>query len=620
MNLNLIDNRNKTLLNIIKEELLNCYEFKFIVSFIRFSGVQVLIDVLKKIENLGITGKIIVTNYMNISEKKALDKLNQLTNIKIKYFNGEVQGFHPKGYIFKYRNNKTRVIIGSSNISLGGLKSNIEWNSNILLDSNHYFNLNINDEFNYVWEKSLEYTPDAFIDNDYIFNNYHYFCENTNKKILPNYMQEIALQNLNKIRLNGEKKALSIATTGTGKTYLAVFDIKKFNPKKALFIAHREEIINSAKKSFENIIKNKILGKFTGNLKETHSDIIFSTIQTLHKNLFSFKKDEFDYIVIDEAHHSASESYQKVINYFTPNFLLGLTATPERMDNHNIFDIFDGNIAMELRLKEALDNNLISPFHYFGITDIQDINLSDIDINKINILAKKLMIHKRTEFIFEKIKFYGYSGKKLKGIGFCVSIKHSQYMAEELTKLGIHSVSLSSKDSIEKREYYINQLESNESSINFIFTVDIFNEGVNIPDINMILMLRPTNSPVIFIQQIGRGLRKTKTKEFVTILDFIGNHNKVFLLGMAFTGNNSYDKDHIKYCIKNDFLNISNKINISMDEIVKERIIQQIENENFNTLKYLKEEFLTFKIELKRTPNYLDFFNYESSPNIYKYL
>lgn len=619
MNLNLIDNHNKILLTTIKEELPNCYEFNFIVSFIRFSGVQLLIDILKDIENLGVSGKIIVTNYMNISERKALDKLKEFKNIKIKYFDGETQGFHPKGYIFKYKDSKARIIIGSSNISLGGLKTNIEWNSNILLETDNPFYLTVNEEFNYIWEKSLDYNSNAFIDNGYVFNS-NYFSENISKKILPNYMQEIALQNLRKIRLNGEKKVLGIATTGTGKTYLSVFDIKEFNPKKAIFIAHREEILNSAKKSFENIIRNKSLGKFTGNLKEKDKDILFSTIQTLHKNLSSFEKDEFDYIVIDEAHHSSSESYQKVINYFTPKFLLGLTATPERMDNYNIFDIFDGNIAMELRLKEALDYDLISPFHYFGISDIKEVDLSDVDISKIDILAKKLMINKRTEFILEKIKFYGHSGRKLKGIGFCVSIEHCEYMAKEFRKLGINSVALSSRDSVEKREQYIKELEDNNSTLNFIFTVDIFNEGVDIPDINMILMLRPTNSPVIFIQQIGRGLRKTKTKEFVTILDFIGNHNKVFLLGMAFTGNSSYDKDHIKYCIKNDFSNISNKINISMDEIIKERIIQQIENENFNTLKYLKEEFLIFKNELKRTPHYLDFFNYESSPNIYKYL
>ena len=619
MKLSLIDNHNKILFNLIKEELTSCSEFNFIVSFIRFSGIQILLDTLKNIETLGIKGKILVTNYMKISEKKALDKLTNFKNIKIKYFDGESQGFHPKGYIFKHKDNKVRIIIGSSNISLGGFKTNIEWNSDIITDTNNPFYLTIENEFNYLWGKSLDYNSNAFSDNEYIFNS-SFFNENISNRILPNYMQEIALQNLKKIRENGGNKALGIATTGTGKTYLSVFDIKEFNPTKTIFIAHREDILNSAKKSFKNIIENKSFGKFTGNLKEKEKNIIFSTIQTLHKNLSSFEKDEFDYIVIDEAHHSASESYQKVINYFTPKFLLGLTATPERMDNYNIFDIFDGNIAMELRLKEALDYDLIAPFHYFGISDIKEIDLSNVDINQIDILAKKLMINKRTEFIIEKIKLYGYSGKKLKGIGFCVSIEHCEYMANEFKKFGFNSIALSGKDSIDKREHYIKELEDNNSTLNFIFTVDIFNEGVDIPDINMILMLRPTNSPVVFIQQLGRGLRKTKTKEFVTILDFIGNHNKVFLLGMAFTGNNSYDKDHIKHCIKDNFSNISSKINISMDEIVQERIIKQIENENFNTLKYLKEEFFIFKKEIKRIPNYLDFFNYESSPNIYKYL
>lgn len=619
MNLNLIDNHNKILLTTLKNSFINCYEFNFIVSFIRYSGVQLLLDTLKISEEKNIKGKIIVTNYMDISEKKALEKLKEFKNIEIKYFDGDDQGFHPKGYIFKYNDNQRKIILGSSNISLGGLKTNIEWNSNISLNKNNSFYLEVKDEFNYLWEKSLNYNPDKFYDVQYNFKNLFFENKNTNL-ISPNYMQKLAIQNLKKIRLNGNKRALSIAATGTGKTYLSIFDIKEFNPKKVLFIAHREEILNSAKKSFENIIKNKSFGKFTGNEKDIEKDIIFSTIQTLHKNLNYFKKEEFDYIVIDEAHHSSNESYQKIINYFNPKFLLGLTATPERMDNYNIFNIFNENIAMELRLKEALNYNLISPFHYFGISDIDDIDLSDVDISKIDVLAKKLMINKRTNFILEKIKFYGYSGSKLKGIGFCVSIEHAKYMAEEFKKLGVNSVALSGKDSIEKRETYIKELENNSSNLNFIFAVDIFNEGIDIPDINMILMLRPTNSPVIFIQQLGRGLRKTETKEFLTILDFIGNHNKAFLIGMAFTGNSSYDKDHIKYCIKNNFSNLSNKINISMDEISKDRIIKQIENENFNTLKYLKEEFFSFKNELKKIPSYMDFFNYESSPNIHKYL
>lgn len=614
MNINLIGNTTTNLYTSLKSSLEKCEEFSFIVSFIRFSGLQLLLDTLKILEKKGVKGRILTTDYLGITEAKALEKILEFKNIELRFFNSENRGFHPKTFIFRNKEN-VKIITGSSNISFGGLKENIEWNNELVLEKSNPYISTVLYEFDSLWNLSQEYNKNYFLENSY------FTSQNMANKIAitPNKMQQIALKNLDRIRLNKENKALCIAATGTGKTYLGAFDVKAFNPKRLLFISHREELLNSAKSSFSKVIKNKKMGIYSGNKKELDSEYLFSTIQTLHKNLAIFDMKEFDYIIVDEAHHISSNSYKKVLDHFKPKFLLGLTATPERSDGINIYEYFNDNIAIEIRIKEALEEQLIAPFHYFGISDIKEVDLSDIDLNKIDEIAKRLMIHKRTEFIIEKLNFYGYSGKKLTGLGFCANISHAEYMANEFNNLGIKSIFLTGKDSIEHRKKMIKELEDPFSNLKFIFTVDIFNEGVDIPNVNTILMLRPTNSPIVFIQQLGRGLRKTEDKEFVTILDFIGNHNKVFLLAQAFTNNSSYDKDYLKNFIKQDF-QFSNSAHISMDEIVKERILSQIANENFNTLKYLKEEYFDFKNLIKRVPTYVDYINYEGAPNIHKYI
>ena len=392
---------------------------------------------------------------------------------------------------------------------------------------------------------------------------------------------------------------------------MGAFDVKSYKPKKLLFIVHRENILIKAKQSFENIIKEFSCGLYTGNKKEEKKDYIFATIQTLSSNFKNFSKEEFEYIIVDEAHHITSPSYEKVLNHFNPKFLLGLTATPNRSDDKSIYEVFDENIACDIRLNEALENNLVTPFHYFGISDIKQIDYENIDLSKIGELAKLLMINKRVDYIIEKMNFYSYSGNKRKTLGFCASKEHAIFMSEEFNKRGISSISLLSDDSILKREELVKKLEDDNDSLEVIFTVDIFNEGIDIPSINTVLMLRPTNSPIIFIQQLGRGLRKHKNKEFLTLLDFIGNHNKAYLIALALIGNKAIDKDSIKISLLNNFANINNAF-ISMDEISKQRILEQIDNENFNSMKYLKEQYYEFKSILgNKIPSLVDFINYD---------
>lgn len=588
----------------LHNNLVTCSSFKMSVAFVRYSGVQLLLDTFQELYDNNISGQILTSTYLNSTEPKALNALKQFSNLEMKIFvPTRDKGFHSKGYIFT-TDKQHRIIIGSSNITQCALKSNVEWNVLNHTNLDDSFAFDVLNDFNTQWnDDRTQVLSDEFINEykEYLLrlgkrsieeNAFEY----NELRIEPNKMQKEAIAKLDRIRRTKEKKALAIAATGSGKTYMAVFDSLQVKPKKLLFIVHREDILLKAKDSFENIIDtNKYsTGLFTGTTKDC-ADYLFSTIQTLQNHYLEFRQDEFEYIIIDEAHHATSPSYQKILSYFTPLFLLGLTATPERTDSGDIYSLFDNNIAVEIRLRQALEFELVTPFHYFGITDFSEINYSNVNIDDISAVAKLLMISQRSDYIYEKMLFYGHDGYKRKALGFCASIEHAEFMAKEFNKKGINSLFLSGNDSISDRTSAIIRLESDNDPLEIIFTVDIFNEGVDIPSINTILMLRPTDSSIIFIQQIGRGLRKLIDKEFVTVLDFIGNHRKSFLMALALNGSKQFDKDSLKVSVKSSFADIPGSSHIHMDKIAKEQILAQLENERFFSLKYLKEEYFDFK-------------------------
>lgn len=620
---NLVTNNEITnFFNNITELLDNCESFYFNVAFINFSGIQLLLDCFKRLEEKNIKGKILTSTYLNFTQIKALEKIKKFKNIELKIYDCEVTniGFHSKSYIFEFKDDY-KILIGSSNITASAFKSNIEWNVKTVTKKDDIFLKDVLNEFGTLWKNSID-VDDKFL------TSYSNFLNSQNKEfksfnsnqIKTNFMQEKALEKLENLRKKGEKKALIIAATGSGKTYLSAFDVKNFKAKTILFLVHRENILIKAKQSFENILPQiNSFGLYTGNKKEQDKNYLFSTIQTMSSNFSDFSQDFFEYIIIDEAHHVASPSYKKILDYFKPKFLLGLTATSNRMDGNSIYEVFDENIALDIRLNEALEHNLIVPFHYYGISDIQSIDYENIDLTKIDLLAKLLSVNKRVDFIIDKMNFYSNSGNKRKVLGFCVSKEHCNFMSEEFNKKGINSITLTSEDSISKREDSIKRLENENDSLEVIFTVDIFNEGIDIPSINMVLFLRPTNSPIVFVQQLGRGLRKYKNKEFLTVLDFIGNHKKAYLIALALVGNKMIDKESIKLSIENNFADFKNAF-ISMDEISKNRILEQINKENFNHLKYLKEQYFEVKNILGKVPTLVDFLQFEDVINPLKFI
>jgi superfamily II DNA or RNA helicase len=623
----IVNSEKGNFLNELTKSMNECKKFYFSVAFINFSGLQLLLDPLKEAEKKGVKGKILTSTYLNFTETKALEKINEFDNIDLKVFVTDKEvGFHTKAYIFEYED-YFKVIIGSSNITQSALKSNIEWNVEIISKEDAHFIKSVLKEYDYLWSSSRDADRDFLQQYEELLSKIekiqwtsHYQLVNENAEyITPNRMQRRAMENLERLRSFGEQKALVIAATGTGKTYMSAFDVKNFKPKRMLFIVHREEILKKAKETFEYLLPNEGLsfGLLTGNHKQKHADYLFTTIQTLSRCFHEFKEDEFDYIIFDEAHHATSPSYQSVLEYFKPKFTLGMTATPERSDHNNVFDLFDNNVALEVRLHDALEDELIIPFHYFGITDIEGIDLSDVSVDNFAEITKRLKVNERVDFIIENMNFYGHDGEKRKCLGFCASIEHAEYMAKEFNKRGYKSVSLNGSDSIDDRGNYIQRLEDVDDELEFIFTVDIFNEGVDIPSVNLVLMLRPTNSPIVFIQQLGRGLRKHGNKSFLTVLDFIGNHNKVFLIALALNGSRYYDKESLKVAVATGFASIPGATHIQMDEISQERILEQIDQENFNSMKYLKEEYFEFKKLNQGRPPYflLDYLKFDGAPD-----
>lgn len=547
-------------------------------------------------------------------EMKVVDEKN-IINEKFK------DQFHPKGYIFEYEDHY-KILIGSVNMTESAMKTNVEWSFLVESKKDDIVTQNVLDEFEYLWSNVKPLTKE-FIEKyreDFYKRNkltQSLKMAEKNKEIKPNTFQIEALENLNNLRNNNQNKALIIAATGIGKTFLSAFDVLQFKSNKTLFVVHRDEILLKSKETFEKVIKDKTMSIFKAQDKNTSSDIIFASQATLHRNLNLFKPDEFDYIIIDEAHHAGASTYLKVIEYFKPNFLLGMTATPERMDGINIWELFGNNIAIEKRLKDAIKNDLVTTFHYFGISDLNEIEINESDMNNLDKLAKKLMIIKRVDYILEQINTYKYDGEKMYCIGFCANINHAKYMSEEFNKRGIVSSYLISTHSRDERQNLINRFQNENDPLQVLFVVDIFNEGVDIPKINLVLFLRPTNSPIIFIQQLGRGLRKIGDKKFLTVLDFISNYNKSFLIPYTFASfNNVINELYVEDIVKKEFKNFP-EFHIQFDEISKERILNSLSKNDFNSKKWMKYEYQEFKkIRDNKIPYFMCDYLVEGAPDV----
>ena len=615
----------RKVISSIEDELLKCEKFDISVAFITDGGIAPLLQTLKLLESKNIKGRILTTDYLGFSEPKALRKLAQFKNIELKMYMTESagEGFHTKGYIFKNKD-IYRIIIGSSNMTQKALSVNREWNTKIVSTEQGEYAKEIISEFERLWESKYSLDFEKFID---IYELNYKIIEKQRKivsskkispieeyKLQPNEMQLNFINNLKKIVENHGKKALLISATGTGKTYASAFALREFNPHKVLFLVHREQIAKQAIESYKKIFGNtKTFGLLSGNSKDLNTDYLFSTMQMMSKEEIytKFDRKEFEIIVVDEAHRIGANSYQKLMQYFKPKLLLGMTASPERTDGFDVYKEFDHNIACEIRLQQALEENYLCPFHYFGITDIEFEGESINEETKLRDF-NKLVCDDRVDYILKQIEFYGHSGTSVNGLVFCSSKKEAKALSEKFNERGYFTIALTGEDSQEKREEAVNRLVSRDvdEKIDYIFTVDIFNEGVDIPEINQIIMLRPTESPIIFVQQLGRGLRKAEDKEYVVVLDFIGNYKNNFMIPIALSGDRTYNKDNIRrYVLEGDRI-IPGSSTIHFDEISKRKIFEAIDSADFTDIKLIKETYKNLKNKLGHIPSLMDFDKY----------
>lgn len=608
--------RREYVLSSLLEELVYCRSFIFSVAFITESGLATLKSYLYDLYLKGIKGKILTSTFLNFNQPKVFKELLKITNVEVRLTN--VEGFHSKGYIFEH-DQYFSLIVGSSNLTAQALKANYEWNIKLTSYEEGEVINHFKEQFEEVWEAATPLTDNWIINYEatHEFNNfkdpgkvielptgYQTNHVETALNIQPNKMQTAALEQIQQVRDAGNSKGLVISATGTGKTYLSAFDVRHFAPKKMLFIVHREQILQKAKEDYQRLLGglNRDYGILTGTMKQYDAKYLFTTIQTIskQKTLYEFDPNEFDYILIDEVHKAGASSYLKVIDYFNPQFLLGMTATPDRTDDFNIYELFNYNIAYEIRLQEALEEDMLCSFHYFGVTDLEHHGQM---IDDTTILAN-LVTDERVDHIIEKVNYYGFSGDQVTGLIFTSRKKEAMRLSDAFNQKGFKTVALTGDDSQEERIKQITRLEN--GSLDYIITVDIFNEGIDIPSINQVVMLRQTQSSIIFIQQLGRGLRKHDSKDFVTVIDFIGNYKNNYLIPIALAGDHSHNKDNVRRnTVETSYIKGVSTINF--EEIAKKQIFKSINTNNLTSVKVFKDAFEKLKNRLGRTPYLYDF-------------
>lgn len=603
----LTNNQSSTIWQTLRHELLSCKDFTWSVAFITLDMLVPFKAVMADLAQQGVHGTIITSNYLNFNHPAMFEELQKIPNLTVRI--ADLNGFHTKGYLFDHGKYQT-VIIGSANFTRSALLVNKEWNLKLSSRQEGSFFQQLTTELDAVKHESTVLTSEWIA--EYRKNWQPPKTRVTQpeklKPIEPNQMQQAALGQLSILIKTGAKKGLVVSATGTGKTYLGAFAVKKYRPRRFLYIVHREQIAKKSLASFRRVIggKKTDYGLLTGNRHDWNAKYLFATVQTLSQQavLNKLKATEFDYILIDEAHRAAAPSYQRILNHFMPQFWLGMTATPERMDNQDVFKLFDYHLAYEIRLKDALAAKMLAPFHYVGVTDYEVDGEVITETSKLN----QLIAVKRVNYVLNQLDYYGYCGDQPRGLVFCSRQAEAKELAVQFAAANHPAIALTNQSSSQERAKAVEQLEAGK--IEYIITVDLFNEGVDIPSVNQIVMMRNTQSPIVFIQQLGRGLRKYPGKDFVTVIDFIGNYHHNYMIPLALNQDNSRSKDQARREVKVPTNFDVSTINFT--KVAEEQILASLDKVKLDSMCELRQAYHDLTNQLGRTPLLDDFYRYGS--------
>lgn len=617
-----------SVLRVLREELARCDEFLFSVAFVTPRAIALL---KQELVEFGGRGTIVTSDYLSFNAPGAFVELLALQRFGINVRLHSSAAFHPKGYIFR-RADTVTAMVGSANLTENALVKNHEWNLKVTAATDSDLAGQFSGLMSQQLAESTPLTPEWI--EGYAAS---YVVPSTRPRrvtpplpppeaqvldgsahITPNSMQVEALQALAGVRGAGERKAILISATGTGKTMLSALDVRSVNPRRLLFVVHREQILDRTIQEYKRVLEGNPgdFGKLTGGTKDTGARYLFATVQTLSRPevLTRFARDEFDYVIVDEAHRTGAATHRRVIEHFRPEFLLGMTATPERMDGFNVFELFDYNVPYEIRLNRALEEDMLAPFHYYGVTDV---SLDDGETVDATANLGHLVSPDRVNHVVRVIETYALASVAPRGLMFCARKDEARALSSALNERSLfgkrlRTLALTGEDTPAAREDAVARLERGE--LDYLLTVDIFNEGVDIPSLNQVIMLRQTESAIVFVQQLGRGLRKAEGKDCVVVIDFIGNYTNNFLIPIALFGDDSLNKESLKQHLiaAEEEGVLAGLASIRFDKISQERVLRAINLAKLDSMPNLKRAIETLRNRLGHIPTLFDFLRFES--------
>lgn len=622
-----LNNDSASMLRMLREELRYAREFLFSVAFVSPRAIALLKQEL--IDFAG-PGRIVTSDYLAFNSPAAFKELLNLRRVGIDVRLHKAEAFHPKGYVFDHEHAVT-AIIGSSNLTENALVRNHEWNLKVSAavgsDLAAQFRALTEDQLSESVPMTEQWV--AEYERSWISPAVRERSRRPQEKtardvgvsepaIIPNSMQRDALAAIEEVRAAGKDRAIVISATGTGKTILSAFDVRSTAPRRMLFTVHREQILDRTIDEYRRVLGGhpSDYGKLTGGSRQVSARYLFASVQTLSRPewLSKFDPRDFDYIVIDEAHRAAAPSYQRILNYFEPKFLLGMTATPERTDGLNVFELFDYNVPYEIRLNHALEEGMLSPFHYYGVTDVEYDDGTSVNVDTG---LPRLVSPQRIHHIVDALETYSQAGVAPCGLIFCSRRDEAREISAALNRAQfrgapLRTVALTGDDSIEVRERAVERLEAGD--LDYIVTVDVFNEGVDIPKINQVVMLRQTQSAIVFVQQLGRGLRRAPGKEYLVVIDFIGNYANNYMIPIALFGDSSLSKESLrKNLIAAEERGVLPGLSsVRFDRIAQARVLEAIAEAKLDSMKSLKRALEAMRDRVGRTPDLWDFLRFES--------